>query len=107
MEVSYETEFLRRLTLVKRIAERHLGSDLAAIYFGLMSDMVSSIRLEEVPDNPRMDMSSGTILLAYRLTEGSFLELQPIGKRLEQQDSWRKVHRVRVRRLHLKGEDIQ
>ena len=76
-----------------------LGEDMARSLRGLIADMRNAMYLGEVPDQPVIFVTEGTLGLKYLLGDSAVLEVEPVGAGAIDEDNWGEVHRVKLLRI--------
>jgi hypothetical protein len=106
VELSYQTQKIKKASMSENAARKALGEDLARAFLGQIADMREAMFLGELPDKPEVALENNGVILNYLLGESVTLEVEPVGVGKIDAAAWPDVHRVKLVRVHNKGEAL-
>lgn len=107
LEIAFETEMIRKATLVDEVGEKILGKPAMKAYRALVSDFRDALRFDETLDEPIIMAREGAVTLKYHLADGIYVEVAAISKTQLNESNWKSAHRLKLIRIrNAEGEFV-
>ena len=106
LEISYQTDLLRRVTLIESVAKERLGEDVARLFFSLVADIDAAMRYENLPLPPKPTETDTGLLLEFDIGSNFELITIPVLPQNAATNLWPRCHRTRFANITKNGEVI-